>query len=330
MRFLLILALTAASAAPALSQSTLHNNGAADGSNGYSNGPDGNGFTRTVLDDFEIFNTLWLIHTLSWTHVWATQAPGNGVDAVVCIREDSNGSPGRVIHMANVTQYSEQATGQTFFQRPEVRSTVEFDAIQLPAGRYWLEWAVIGAVVDNNFALTLAAVSLAECWINYPDLNGLESGTSQFGVARGLNFALLGLETLGQAYCAAANNSTGEAALLFAAGSLSLALADLNLRAAGLPPNQFGYLLNSQSQGQVMPANSLGYLCLAGQIGRHVGQVLNSGSSGTMIFTPNLLAIPTPNGFVAVIPGQTWYFQGWYRDGASSNFTLPLCLPFVN
>ncbi len=35
--------------------------------------------------------------------------------------------------------------------------------------------------------------------------------------------------------------------------------------------------------------------------------------------------MPTPNGFVVAQVGETWNFQGWYRDAvggsATSNFT---------
>ena len=51
---------------------------------------------------------------------------------------------------------------------------------------------------------------------------------------------------------------------------------------SGLPSNQFGYFLNSETQAQVFPVpNSQGVLCLGGQIGRYNASVFNSGATGT-------------------------------------------------
>ena len=62
------------------------------------------------------------------------------------------------------------------------------------------------------------------------------------------------------------------------------------------------------------------------------GQVQSTGSIGRIDLTVNLTAIPTPTGFVAVQPGQTWYFQAWHRDvfagAATSNFTSGLGVQF--
>jgi len=43
----------------------------------------------------------------------------------------------------------------------------------------------------------------------------------------------------------------------------------------------------------------------------------------------DLQAIPDPVlGWVAVQSGETWNFQGWYRDGNTSNFTPGLSVVF--
>ena len=103
---------------------------------------------------------------------------------------------------------------------------------------------------------------------------------------------------------------------------------DLTLTAADLPPSSFGFFLASQTQGAVAnPGGSEGVLCLGGAIGRFVGpgQIKNSGSNGEFSLALDLTALPSPTGFVAAMPGETWNFQAWHRDSvggnAVSNFT---------
>ena len=96
-----------------------------------------------------------------------------------------------------------------------------------------------------------------------------------------------------------------------------------------LPANSFGFLLTSQTQNFVPnPGGSLGNLCMSGNIGRFVGpgQIMSSGSVGEWSLALDLTQIPQGATFASVIAGETWNYQGWYRDitpgGAqSSNFT---------
>ncbi len=83
------------------------------------------------------------------------------------------------------------------------------------------------------------------------------------------------------------------------------------------------------AQGFVANAGgSQGNLCLGGVIGRYVGPgfIKNSGATGGFNLAVNLQQTPAGGSFVAVLPGQTWNFQAWYRDigsggQPSSNFT---------
>lgn len=128
---------------------------------------------------------------------------------------------------------------------------------------------------------------------------------------------------LGLSYCGpAVPNSTGQPAELFVTGS-GVAGEPITLTASQLPMNEFGYFLVSATQGLAQPPGSSGNLCLAGNIGRFVGagQVKNSGTDGDffLVVDTNTLPLTPP---VAVQPGETWSFQGWFRDGAmDSNFT---------
>jgi hypothetical protein len=129
-------------------------------------------------------------------------------------------------------------------------------------------------------------------------------------------------------------NSTGQAGWLVASGSSIASANDLTLAAAGLPQEAFGFFLTSRDQGSIYPVgNSQGRLCLGGQIGRYVepGQIKNSGATGSFSLALDLTAMAHPISPVAVIPGQTWYFQAWYRDAnpmSTSNFTDGLGITF--
>ncbi len=136
-------------------------------------------------------------------------------------------------------------------------------------------------------------------------------------------------EATGNTYCEpTVPNSTGALSRLTAEGSTVVAENDLTLVASDLPLDVFGMFLTSREQGLVVgPGGSQGTLCLGGGIGRFngPGQIKNSGSAGTFELTIDLNQLPTPSGFVAALPGETWNFQAWHRDWAgpvsTSNFT---------
>lgn len=82
-----------------------------------------------------------------------------------------------------------------------------------------------------------------------------------------------------------------------------------------------------------MPGSS-GTLCLGSPIGRFTapGQIQSSQGSGYLSIEVDLTALPTPRGSVVVQPGETWFFQTWYRDNLAgmptSNFTAGLEIAF--
>ena len=140
--------------------------------------------------------------------------------------------------------------------------------------------------------------------------------------------------TIGTNYCGpVVPNSTGLPGVIAATGSLVAADNDVTLTAYDLPPNQFGYFLNSMTQASTFPVpNSQGVLCIGGAIGRYNGSAFNSGSSGTGMLVLDLTNTPTPSGTVTIVAGQTWNFTCWYRDdnpGPTSNFTDATELPFL-
>ena len=102
---------------------------------------------------------------------------------------------------------------------------------------------------------------------------------------------------------------------------------NLTMTATNLPPNQFGYFLVSASQGLIVgPGGAMGNLCLGSPIGRFSNNVINSGPFGTIALGINLTSLPAPPTFNHTVQaGETWNFQGWYRDVVigmpTSNFT---------
>tara|TARA_R110002072_G_scaffold69483_17_gene168520 strand:- start:2923 stop:5112 length:2190 start_codon:yes stop_codon:yes gene_type:complete len=148
------------------------------------------------------------------------------------------------------------------------------------------------------------------CFTDYP-------GNTSGGGAKYVGFA----PVAGVNYCTTVANSTGLTGEISASGTSDVSLNFLTLNATNLPPGEFGFLLTSMTQDQIaIPATSPGFLCLGGTIGRFITQIVSSGSGGFFCVRADLTAMPvTPN--VAVMVGESWNFQFWHRDGASSNFT---------
>ena len=133
---------------------------------------------------------------------------------------------------------------------------------------------------------------------------------------------------IGETYCGpGVPSSVGIPAEMRLSGSNSIARGDLELRASGVPPFAFGFFLVSQPSAFVTSVpGSQGNLCLGGAIGRFVGpgQVQQASLFGDMSLAVDLGALPGPLGTFAATPGESLYFQAWFRDVnpvSTSNFT---------
>jgi subtilisin family serine protease len=145
---------------------------------------------------------------------------------------------------------------------------------------------------------------------------------------------VLALDGLGAtAYCFSLTNSSGNAAQIAATGDSDVGANDLALKATGLPINQFGYFLASMGQDTlVFAGGSQGVLCVGGgqPLARLNSQIGFSGVLGEFELTVDLTAIPLLP-VVAVNAGETWNFQGWFRDQypqSTSNFTNGVSITF--
>jgi hypothetical protein len=156
--------------------------------------------------------------------------------------------------------------------------------------------------------------------------------------------------------CGVTANSGGTSASLYATGSRSVADNDLSLTVAGLPlTGTTAYIFNSfLASGQSLstvttpapgggPAAG-GDVCIAGgTFGRHVfGSDVYIGTGGTFTIVVDVSALPSPRDGVsfpnpghystAVLAGETWYWQCWYRDQSAgtgaSNFSEAIAVIF--
>lgn len=154
-----------------------------------------------------------------------------------------------------------------------------------------------------------------------------------FGSPKGVALVTAELP-IGSSRCGPAiANSTGAAAEITAFGSTSVVTNDLFVRASHMPVNTFGIFAVSQglSLTGFTPPGSSGRLCLNGIIGRY-NTVFDSGAAGEFELSIDLNSIPQGSGIVAVAAGETWHFQGWFRDAnptATSNFTDAVAITFT-
>jgi hypothetical protein len=153
---------------------------------------------------------------------------------------------------------------------------------------------------------------------------------------------------LGTAFCDPATaNSAGSPAVL--AGSVTAAGAGLHLEITGGVPGQLAYMLVGTSDaGSFTPPGSSGPLCLVGgpfyrynvggtsmnSIGgfNAAGVMINAAGTSTTGFgfdVPSTIPDTVP---IAIMAGDIWHFQGWYRDtpamAGGNNFTNGLSVTF--
>lgn len=115
-------------------------------------------------------------------------------------------------------------------------------------------------------------------------------------------------------------NSTGASATVVALGSDEAADRVLELRGSSLPPNQTVLPIVSNVEAFFPMAGGLaGNLCLGGTIGRFPLRFADP--AGQLDLAIDIAALPAGLGTVSAMAGEDWYFQLWFRDGFSSNFS---------
>jgi FG-GAP repeat len=151
-------------------------------------------------------------------------------------------------------------------------------------------------------------------------VNGIGAGAAYF-------------HDLGQAetYRPGEPNSEGAEAMLHAYGSRRVSLNRLTLRADLLPAGEPTLFLTSPTTGFVPhPGGGNGTLWLGAPLARLHAAPVVADSYGSASLKLDLTSIPLDPP-VSIQPGQTWYFQAWYRDqdpGPTSNFTEAVGMTF--
>lgn len=126
---------------------------------------------------------------------------------------------------------------------------------------------------------------------------------------------------IGTIFCQGQPNSTGAASVMTATGSSDVSQNDLTLTVDGLPTNQFGLFITSQTPiFAPNPGGSNGDLCIGGSLGR-IPTLVNSGATGDVSLALDLTGLPNSSALYAVMPGDTVYFQLWHRDTAAPGFS---------
>lgn len=158
--------------------------------------------------------------------------------------------------------------------------------------------------------------------------SAFESSTSSYDVLGARIESAFGVAASGYQYCYGEANSSGEFGFLQALGDRSR-FNPQTLVATGLPPNTFGLLVASLTNGVTPNPLGEGNLCVAGAIGRY--PVFQADLLGTATLIVDPTAIYQPSAIVAA-GVETWHFQAWHRDvvsgSQSSNFTNGVAIPF--
>jgi hypothetical protein len=132
-----------------------------------------------------------------------------------------------------------------------------------------------------------------------------------------------------QRYCSATPNSTGEAAYLEIAGSLSIQMNETVLTAMNCPPSTMGIFFCGENKSQLPFAN--GMLCIS-----PAGHGLYSMDPPVLVSRAGQAVKPLDFSVLPVIgrsaDHETWSFQFWFRDpsagGAGANLSNALRVTF--
>ncbi len=131
-----------------------------------------------------------------------------------------------------------------------------------------------------------------------------------------------GDNSIGTPYCLPGANG----ATIRAFGDTSIAANDLLLVATGVPTKEFGMFYYGDNQVQ-LPFGQ-GFRCVGGSQGVcRLEPVINSGTAGVLEFQVDLANPPMIK--CTVLPGSTWHYQTWFRDGMSHDLSDAVSITFI-
>lgn len=144
----------------------------------------------------------------------------------------------------------------------------------------------------------------------------------------------IGEASISEVICLGTPNSVGDGARVCTTGSDVAADDDITFEVSALPPNTVGYFVVSQDVFVIVnPGGSSGTLCIASvNLGRYVGDILSTGATGAVSFSPSVTSIPL-SGVGPAMAGDSFNFQCWYRDTddmgmPTSDFTDAVSIEF--
>jgi len=114
------------------------------------------GYSNIIIDDFEN-EAVWCVEGARFRFVWDSgYQPGNmGTVRVYFFEETGNCEPSEdEYYILEVTSFYEYATGDYYFDRPEIICELEFDEVELPPGKWWVGFQPDGIIEDIAFLLT--------------------------------------------------------------------------------------------------------------------------------------------------------------------------------
>jgi hypothetical protein len=117
--------------------------------------------------------------------------------------------------------------------------------------------------------------------------------------------------SIGSSYCTSTMNSSGNAALISATGCPSVAIGAVTLHGSSMPANKTSLFFYGPTATQSPLGN--GFLCVTGGLFRF--HAATTSPSGTIDHAIDFTSTPAGMGAGAILPGSTWRFQGWFRDG---------------
>ena len=130
---------------------------------------------------------------------------------------------------------------------------------------------------------------------------------------------------IGTQVCAGMVNSTGLPARQAIVGNGDVTVNNITLYADQMPGSAFCLPLAGQGTQQ-LPLGQ-GLFCIGGEFART--QAMQATPAGTLEASLDLTMIGSNGaGGGPIMAGQTWRFQTWYRDGASSNLTGAIAVTF--
>lgn len=279
-----------------------------------------------------------IVNAVTWGAESAVGAGGSGTQPIsVRVYSIPTGAP---LLYANMTLVSSEENIPYGDMDGLVTTVLSSPACIFPGQDTVLEVAKLTALADGH-AFFPAANSLgqsADCFIasaacSIPDpiaLSAIGFADSHFIITMDQT-PLVGAKFCGPNTA----NSTGDSADITAIGSDVATDNDLTLQVKNLPNDSSGYFLISDAQTTVMnPGGSQGDLCIASfTLGRYSNMVLDTGMGNSVELSLDLANTPIqPGGVFAIVAGETWNWQYWYRDSMGgmpvSNFSDALSVTF--